>query len=230
MPDPSTDLADPAPERPAEELLSKRVVGYAFLGCVGLLVLVLLYMIVGIIGPLTRTPVFTEKLIDSVIEDIDSADPQRQRFSLEFVTGLEYGAAQIRTINVQIAIASIGGFFLIVIGVILFAIGFVTPFGFQGTVGKLSLNWVNGAPGIFCALLGAILMIVGVTRPTLSLKQVEFSQETRPGADPNSDAPSGQNTSFSSGFSGVPEGIDADYAKPKPTENDGESKPSVPEV
>lgn len=201
--DPST-----RPARPEEtssgsppDWLSNKPMGWVFLVLAVLLVGGQLYTLSQVIAPLTKPPKFTEQLIQKAI----AQDSHQSEAS--FYVSLEYAAAQIRAINCQIAIASVGGFFLIVVGMLLFASGAVKPFSVEAkdsTSGSLTL--VDVAPGAFTALLGAVIMAMGILRP---MTRTEISYE---GSRPVAPASPAENQATIV-ITPAPAGIGADYNK-----------------
>lgn len=153
-----------------KDQLSRQVVGIVFLiGAVGLL-LTLVYLIIFVVTPMTQTPSFMQAILENALNK--EGEP---KYSINFLISLEYASANIRMIGVQIAMASVGGFFLAVLGVLLFAVGIFKPFSVAASYAGSSFDWKDGSPGLFCALLGTILLLAGVFRPVLPLEEIHYS-------------------------------------------------------
>lgn len=158
------------PDLDSKDQLSRQVVGMVFLvGAVGLL-LTLVYLIVFVVTPMTQTPSFMHSILENAVNE--KGEP---KYSINFLVSLEYASANIRMIGVQIAMASVGGFFLAVLGVLLFAVGILKPFSVAASYAGSGFDWKDGSPGLFCALLGAILLLAGVFRPVLPLEEIRYS-------------------------------------------------------
>lgn len=208
MSGPSTEPTQDSDFPTESGLLPKWLVGLVFLTFAALMVYVLLFMVMEVIAPMTKTPQFTEQLIEAAKEEVEEKGIREGGYSVDFLVGLEYAAAHIRTVNVQIASAAVGGFFLVVVGVLLFAIGVLKPFSMEARVGKSTVNWRNGAPGVFCALLGTVIMAIGILKPAATLKEISFSKQ------PMTGAVQANANSVEGGISGVPENIDESYISP----------------
>lgn len=187
-----------------DNALSSRSAGYTFLALAGMLGLTLIYVTVFVVAPLTRTPEFTEQLLQQSTAELKQGQLKNRDYSVDFLVGLEYSAASIRTVNVQIATASIGGLFLVVVGVLLFTLGILNPFGFEASIDKYNVNWIDGTPGAFCALLGTAILMAGVMKSPITVKEISFAQQRGENGSEASSAVTG-------GIIEAPEGIDADY-------------------
>jgi len=203
--------------------MSRRTVGLAFLAFAAILVGAFFYVLVYIITPLTQPPQLTTTLIQNVTSDIRTSQSSRLPYSVDFLVSLEYAAANIRMTGVQIAVASIGGLFLIVVGVLLFALGFLKPFSATADLQGNRLNWKDGSPGLFCALLGMALISLGVMKPTLPVKEIEFSRN-----EPQASPPS-KTLNVRTGISPPPAEIPSDYL-PSATPGHPEDERAEPET
>jgi hypothetical protein len=88
---------------------------------------------------------------------------------------------------------------------LLFATGAVRPFTVEAKdSGSQSLTLTDVAPGVFTALLGAVIMAIGILRP---MTRTEITFEERRPARSASDNRSQASISITP----LPEGIEADY-------------------
>lgn len=159
------------PKPQASEYLSNQILGFCFLGLSVILLLLLLYLTVYVVAPMTRPSSFFEELTKAYSSQLVPKDGQEAAKSVDeltvnLVVMLEYASADIRTTGVQIAFALLAGFFLVVVGVVLFAAGATGAFRFQGTAPGARLDLAGAAPGLLCVVLGAAIIMIGVGKDT----------------------------------------------------------------
>jgi hypothetical protein len=170
-------------------LFSNRALGWAFVLIAVTLTLLMAYVIVQIVQPLTSPTTFSTKVVEAYTRDL-GADGQGKKIdedTVRFLVGLEYSAAAIRTVGVQVAFAIVGGFFLIVVGILLFASGSIQPFAAEVTGSRQSLTLRDAAPGTVAALLGAIILGLGITKG-MGHGEISFSRKTPVAGNPTNAA------------------------------------------
>ncbi len=164
---------------PETTTLSNRALGYAFVLIAVVLTAMMGYVIVRIVQPLTSETTISTNVIQNYARALES-DRAAQEIDVDtvrFLIGLEYSAAAIRTVSVQIAFATVGGFFLIVVGILLFASGTIRPMNAEAVATSHSFKLHEAAPGTVIALLGAIILGLGVTKK-MTHGEISFSRKT----------------------------------------------------
>ncbi|MCA9102922.1 MAG: hypothetical protein KDA63_17305 [Planctomycetales bacterium] len=136
--------------------------GWCFLAVVVVLIVILIWLMCNVVAPLTQQTALSTKIVDAYVEDTRQVPLDED--TVRLLLALEYAAAAIRTVNAQIAFATTGGFFLIVVGVLMFAFGVTHPFDMEVHGGATFLTFRHAAPGIVAVLFGAAIMALGVTR------------------------------------------------------------------
>lgn len=83
---------------------------------------------------------------------------------------LEYANADLRTAGAQIAFALVGGMFFAILGVLLFAAGYVGSMNVEAVSAQTTLKLATAAPGVVALVLGGVIVVFGinknVSRPT----------------------------------------------------------------
>jgi hypothetical protein len=161
------------------EQFSNRVLGWAFALIAVALILIMTYVIVGIVRPLTSETTIATSVIRAYSQDFEKQSSSKtiDEDTVRFLIGLEYSAAAIRTVSVQIAVASVGGVFLIVVGILLFASGSIRPMSAEATASQRTVRLQEAAPGTVTAILGAIILGLGVTKE-MTHGEISFSHKT----------------------------------------------------
>lgn len=126
-------------------------------------VVAFLYFTVWVVAPMTRPTSYFEKITENVSERTVGTEGLDQ-LSVDLAVMLEYASASIRTTQVQIALALVGGMLFGAIGVILLVMNVSGALRIQleATGGKMYLETV--APGIASLCFGAVLIGLGVLR------------------------------------------------------------------
>ena len=162
----SDGSASPTPRKPSLSLVA---LGFAGLVYASALVGALIWTLVYVIQPLTTTTEVTEHIVESIFKDrehlLQSGDE-----TIRLIMSLEGAAATARVVTLQIALASIGGFFLIVLGVLLFAVNAVGSITARGQGAGLRLDLWQLSPGMAASVMGCILIALGTLRSLPSLR------------------------------------------------------------
>jgi membrane protein implicated in regulation of membrane protease activity len=109
-------------------------------------------------------------------KEVDKGSDQRPPGEPPLVTAvnasvaLEYANADLRTAGAQIAFALVGGMFFAILGVLLFAAGYVGSMNLEATSAHTTLKLATAAPGVVALVLGGVIVVFGinknVSRPT----------------------------------------------------------------
>jgi hypothetical protein len=142
---------------------SKHAMGITATALAVVLVLSLLWLLVFIVPPLTSTTAVTDRIVDNLLGEIQSKQ-QADRETIRLLLALENAAAPIRLATLQVAVATLGGFFLIIVGVLLFAAGATGVFQADAKGGGLQFGFRDLTPGVGAAILGGLLIGLGVYR------------------------------------------------------------------
>jgi len=141
----------------------------------------LLWLLVFVVQPLTSTTAVTDRIVDALLPELENQQSADQE-TVRLLMGLENAATGIRIATLQVAVATLGGFFLIVVGVLLFAVGASGAFKANVEGGEFALSLSDLTPGIAAALLGGLLIGLGVYRdvkpPTIIYKNTSSAQDT----------------------------------------------------
>src|SRR5262245_11388729 len=93
--------------------------------------------------------------------------------------------SQIAELVFRLGVLSVGTFFGF-LGYRLFLAGFVTPANMEAKGGGYALSLGQAAPGIFFALFGTIMIVVGISRllpvPKLQQPEISYSPKTPAGS------------------------------------------------
>ena len=138
-------------------------VGWATIVCAFALMVLFGYFLVTVVPPMTRPTPYFDKITEQIGTEKQNATDV---ISKDLVVVLEYANADIRAFNVQIAFALIGGFFLVIVGILLFTMDIRDAVTAQvsGASGKLTLSAT--APGSVALILGSMLMLIGILKPS----------------------------------------------------------------
>ncbi|QDV34518.1 hypothetical protein [Tautonia plasticadhaerens] len=204
--------------------LSRRAMGAAALAFCALLMLMLGYLLVVVVRPMTRPTPFFQELTRQYSRQLDEAEAggpgEVDETTVDLAIILEYASADIRTAGVQISFALVSGLFFSGIGVLLFSAGVSGALDLSGNRGRTRFSLTTAAPGIVCILLGAVIISFGV------LKDVSRSlaAEVRRGLDVRLEARQEETTPATEGLPPRP-GLDEDAAAGPAA--DGAGTPSV---
>ena len=226
--------AEDEPERnqPPANAVSRRLLGYSFLGCAIVMLTLLSVFVYWVVPPLTRPSIvldhvleeysgrlLREKQGDEATEQADTAD----RLTLDLVVTLEYASADIRLVGVQLAFGIMAGVFFALVGVLLLAAGFTGALDLTGSGAGTSVKLSTTAPGVVCILLGGLITCISVYKEIRFPISTAIERPIHGGVSTTVKPPPGP---------GIPEETPQDYkpeasSQPRPDSVDKQTAPAT---
>lgn len=134
-------------------------IGWASLAAVVGSLAVMIGMTTTVVIQMLKPTAFFADLTQQYLHDA-ARSPDRTTVDLAII--LEYANADIRTSAIQIAFSLIAGVFFAIVGVLLFCAGFTGAIQAVAKQEKFEVDLRATAPGAVCAILGAVIIVVGV--------------------------------------------------------------------
>lgn len=148
-------------------LFNHQNLGWIFSGCSIFLIAFMGYFLLTVVKPMTEPSPYFKKISESYNSQIEGSEGnQPDKLTIDLAIILEYANADIRTAGVQIAFSLVSGLFFVIIGVLLFSAGMTGALTLSGRQGTSQFDMKTSTPGIACILLGASVIILGITKDT----------------------------------------------------------------
>lgn len=184
------------------------------MGATGFLLILFAYFVVVVITPMTQPSSLFERFSEQVLQETIKNSSDKEALATtgarasqarlekssnaadrlrEFVVMLEFANADIRAKNAQIAFSLLSGMALSITGILLFAVGAQDAIRLGAEKESLKLRLSATAPGTVSLLLGGIILLAGVMKPTTrpfdAYMKYDTDQRMTIGSKKLSDAP-----------------------------------------
>ena len=134
------------------------------------------YLVIFVIHPMARPGPFLEEVLE-----------RGDQHQVDMLLMAEYTAAGIRTMGAQIAVAIVTGLLLTASGILLLGAGLRENVRLSGGAGVWQFDVSRITPGAMCLLLGAAIILVGITKDPMRPMDFSASRSDQPRVVPRND-------------------------------------------